>query len=90
MRPTATRQQRIAELVKRRAQIDAYIVRLGGPHAPPAVDRRPPPTADEWTLLARSLVRSGSTHAEVAAALGIPIDTASLLIARAAHTRSTP
>lgn len=68
------RQQRIAELLTARKKLDAQLRRLAGYN--PATARH-----------ARNLVWSGLTHAETAAAMGLPADTVTRLIAWSAAER---
>lgn len=75
------RMARVRELAAARARIDAELHRLTGTK-PLSVPVRPGGyTLDEARILARDAVWSGRTHAEVASALGVPVESIAALIA---------
>ncbi len=82
MSPNPRRAQRVSELRQARDRLTAQIVALD-PYAeidlPPAV--APSATGERLSALARHMVHTGSTHAQVADALHIPASAVTHLIA---------
>jgi hypothetical protein len=76
----SARMTRVRDLAEARARIDGELIRLTG--AKPINVPRPPGgmTLDEARLVARDAVWSGRTHAEVAAALDVPLERIAALI----------
>jgi hypothetical protein len=80
----SARTQRLAEMLAARARLDEQIQRLGGATPAPgaAVVRPTVPSfrVAEAREFAICLIWTGSTHAEVADALGLPVRTVDQLV----------
>ena len=73
------RTQRLSELIRARDILDARIAAMGG-HAP-VTPRGVQLTVEEGRDMARAMVWSGSTHAEIGRALRMHVDAVGALIA---------